>query len=59
MCGTKRLNPFFRLHEASEVLDKYVMKVWSNNSPLPFFRSFIVTGFDSDIEGTQYEVIRV
>jgi len=25
MCGTKRLNPFVRLHEASEVLNKYVM----------------------------------
>jgi len=24
-CGKKRLNPFFRLHEASEVLNKYVM----------------------------------
>jgi len=22
-CGTKRLNPFFRFHEASEVLNKY------------------------------------
>jgi len=28
MCGTKRLNPFFRLHEASVVLNKYVMGVW-------------------------------
>jgi len=28
MCGTKRLNPFFRLHEASEVLNKYIMAVW-------------------------------
>ena len=36
MCGTKRLNPFFRLHEASEVLNKYVMGMWSGNSPLPF-----------------------
>jgi len=27
MCGTKRLNPFFRLHEAGEVLNKYVMGV--------------------------------
>jgi len=25
MCGTKRLNPFFRLHAASEVLSEYVM----------------------------------
>jgi len=23
MCGTKRLNQFFRLHEASEVLNKW------------------------------------
>ena len=28
MCGTKRLDPFVRLHEASEVLAKYVMRVW-------------------------------
>jgi len=28
MCGTKRLNPFFRLHEASVVLNKYEMGVW-------------------------------
>jgi len=28
ICGTKRLNPFFRLHEASEVFNKYVMGVW-------------------------------
>jgi len=33
MCGTKRLNPFFRLCKASEVLHKYVMWVWS---PMPF-----------------------
>jgi len=25
MCGTKRLNPFFRLHKASGVLKKYLM----------------------------------
>ena len=31
ICGTKRLNPFFRLHDASEVLNKYVMGVWSDN----------------------------
>jgi len=29
MCGTKRLNPFFRLHEASEVLNKNVRGKWS------------------------------
>jgi len=36
MCGTKRLNPFFRLHKASEVLDKYVMGVWSDNFTATF-----------------------
>jgi len=30
ICRTKRLNPFFRLHEASEVLNKYVMGVWQD-----------------------------
>jgi len=25
MCEKKRLNPFFRLHEVSDVLNKYVM----------------------------------
>jgi len=28
MCGTKRLNQFFRLHEASQVLNKHVLGVW-------------------------------
>jgi len=32
MCGIKRLNPFFRLHEASEVLNKYVMGVCAGPS---------------------------
>jgi len=45
MCGTKRLNPFFRLHEASEVLNKYVMRVWSDNLTAAFFVSFIVVVF--------------
>jgi len=27
MCGTKRLNQFFRLHEASQVLNKHVLGV--------------------------------
>jgi len=48
MCGTKRLNPFFRLHEASEVLNKYVMGVWSNNFTAAFFVSVIVTFFVPD-----------
>jgi len=51
MCGTKRLNPFFRLHEASYVLNKYVMKVWSDNFTAVFFVSFIVPVYvpDSDV----------
>jgi len=36
MCGTKCLNPFFRLHEASEVLNEYVMGVWLYNSTAAF-----------------------
>jgi len=59
MCGTKRLNPFFRLHEASEVLNNYVTGVWSNNFTATFFVSSIVTGFVSDIEGIQNKVICV
>ena len=31
MCGKKRLNPFFRLHETSEVLNKSVKGLWSDN----------------------------
>jgi len=50
MCGTKHLNPFLRLHEASEVLNKYVMGVWSDNFT---DASFIVTVFVPDIEGIQ------
>jgi len=36
MCGTKRLNPFCRLYEASEVLSKYVLGVWSDNFTAAF-----------------------
>jgi len=43
------MNPFFRLHEASEVLNKYIMGVWSNNFTAGFFVSFIVTVFVPDI----------
>ena len=44
MCVTKCLNPFFRLYEASEELNKYVigLGVWSDNSTAAFFVSFIV-----------------
>ena len=57
MCGTKRLNLFFRLHEASEVLNKYVMGVCSDNFTAAYFVSFIVTVFVADIEGIQNKVI--
>jgi len=33
MCGTKHLNPFFRLREASEVLNKYEMQGSASYSP--------------------------
>jgi len=37
MCEIKRLNPFFRLYKASEVLHKYVMgSVWSDNFTAAF-----------------------
>jgi len=39
MCGTKPLNPFFRFHEASEVLNKYVIGNGSVAGPSPGFRS--------------------
>jgi len=59
MCGTKRLNPLFRLglHEAIELLNKYVMGVWSDSFTAAFFVSFIVTVFVPDIEGIQKKVI--
>ena len=49
--------PFFRLHEASEVLDKYVMGVWSDDFTAAFFVSVIVTGFVRDIEGIEYKLM--
>ena len=36
MCGTKRLNPFFRLHGASALLNKYVMGCDQITSQLTF-----------------------
>jgi len=51
MCGTKRLNPFFRLHEVSEVLNKYVMGVWLDDFNPAFSISFIVTFFCSLCQG--------
>jgi len=33
MCGTKRLDPFFRLHEASEVLNRPVTRGAGKRSP--------------------------
>jgi len=53
----KRLNPFFRLHEVSEVLNKYVIWVWSDNFTAAFFISFIVIVFVPDIQGIQNKVI--
>ena len=55
-CGPKRLNPFFRLHEASEVLNKYAMGVWSDNFTAAFFVSFNVTVFVPDNEGIENKV---
>jgi len=36
------------MHEAREVLNKYVMGVWSDNVTAVFFVSFIVTVFVPD-----------
>jgi len=57
MRGKKCLNPFSRLHEASKVLNKYAMRVWSDNFTPAFFVSFLVTVFVPDIEGIQNQVI--
>ena len=57
MCGTKRLNPFFRLHEASEVSNKYSMGVWSDDFTAAFFVIVIVTVFVPGIEGIQNNAI--
>jgi len=48
MCGTKCLNPFFRLHEATDVLSKYAIGVWSDNFTDAFWLVFIVTVFVSN-----------
>jgi len=45
------------VHEASEVLNKHVMGVWSSNFTVAFFVSFNVTVFVPDIEGIQNQVI--
>jgi len=57
MCRTNGLNPFFRLQEVSEVLNKYVIGVWSDNFTADFFVGFIVTVFVPDIEGIQNKVM--
>ena len=57
MCGTKCLNPFFKLHEASEVLNKYVMWMRWDNFTAAFFVSFIATVFVPDIEEVHNKVI--
>jgi len=56
MCGTKRLNQFFKFHEAREVLNKYIMGVWSDNFTDAFFVGFIVAVFVPDIEEIRNEV---
>ena len=43
------MNPFFSLHEASEVLNKYIMGMRSDNVTAGFFVSFLVTVFVPDI----------
>ena len=57
MRGTKCLNPFFRLHKVSEVLNKYVVGVWPDNFTVAFSVSFIVTVFVPDIEEIQNKAI--
>jgi len=57
ICGPKRLNPIFRLHEAREVLNKHVMGMWTDNFTAAFFVSLIATVFVPDIEGIQNKVI--
>ena len=54
----KRLNPFFRLQEASEVLKKFVLGVWSDNFTAAFIVNFIVTVFVRDIEAIQNKVLQ-
>ena len=50
-------NPFPRLHEASEVLTKYVKWLWSDNFIVAFLVSFIVTVFVADMEGIENKVL--
>jgi len=59
MCGTKGLNPFFRLHKASEVLNRYIrqMGVWSDNFTAAFFVSYHCDCFVPDIEGIENKVL--
>jgi len=57
MCGTKRLNPIFRLHEAIEILNKYVMGEWSDSFTAAFFVSFIVIVFVPNIGRIQNKVM--
>jgi len=59
MCGAKRLNLFFRLHEAREVLNKYMMWVWSDNFTSAFFtvcrkKSFLSKESDTKILQSVY-----
>jgi len=53
----KHLNPFFKLHEASEVLSKNALGVWSDDFTAAFFVSFNVIVFVPDIGGIQNKVM--
>ena len=57
ICGTKRLNLFFRLYKASEVLHKYAIGVWSDNLAAAFVVSFNASAFVPDIKRIQNKVI--
>jgi len=57
MYGAIRLNTFLRVQEASEVFNRYIIGVWSDNFTAAFFVSVIVTVFVPHIEETQNKVI--
>ena len=50
------MNPFFRLHKAGEVLNKYVMGVWSDSLAATFVVSFVVAVFVPDVERIRHNV---
>jgi len=56
MCETKRLNPFFRLHEASELLNEYIMGLWSDDFTAAFFVHFIMTVLVPDMISREFRI---